>query len=749
MTRPHASGHRVGSTIGRYRLVEFLGAGGMGEVYRGVDASGTVVAVKILTVVQDAPALAERFRNEARIHATLHHPHIAQMHEFVATEPTPAIVMEYVDGHTLDHLLHRQGAMPLPRLVALAVPLIAAVGHMHARGIIHRDIKSSNVKVSAAGVIKLLDFGIAKGPGSPALTADGSVIGTLQSLAPEQLAGVPADQRSDIWSLGVLLYEMVTGQHPFATDDLATMTARIRAAKYAPPSQLHPGLPGSMDAVISRCLRVNPKQRYRSCDALVSDLQGAMDPGIPVPAFVRVGPAPSWEWPTRTHLPRIGAAVLVAGAGLLLLQMLLAPPRPPADPQEHTVPAMPAAAVIGTQTVSPPHGMTTAPAPAALRDIAIHTINGTAEVWDGDRLVGTTPYRLRATIGSEVDLVLRRAGHRDHTVRFNVTEGRSEYSFVMERATGGRPHSQRSPAPLLFGLAWFAWPWRRRPASPPPSPTTADRPIMHGGQGTAEQWVVVGMATDPGCQRENNEDTMRVVRPEGTDLARHGLMAVVCDGMGGHLGGETASRIAADVIAREYAAQDDPGEGLRAAVIAANRAIHDAAEADAALRGMGTTCTALVLRGGMAWCAHVGDSRCYLIRDEQIFLMTEDHSAVMAMVRDRAISREEAHDHPDKNVISRALGSHAEVEVSVWPRPFVIRPGDRFLLCSDGLHDVISEESVREAGLLTPPHEACRELVARTRAAGAPDNVSVIVLVVPGSIGDPTVRSTRALELMP
>src|SRR5690606_32287039 len=191
-------------------------------------------------------------------------------------------------------------------------------------------------------------------------------IGTLQSLAPEQLAGVPADQRSDIWSLGVLLYEMLTGSHPFATDDLTTMTARIRAAKYAPPSQLHPGLPGSMDAVISRCLRVNPKQRYRSCDALAGDLQAALDPGIPVAAFVRVGPAPSWLRPTRVPLPRVGAALLLAGAGLLLLRMLLAPPVAPATPEADPVPAVPVAAAIGTPSAS---RTAPAPAPAALREI--------------------------------------------------------------------------------------------------------------------------------------------------------------------------------------------------------------------------------------------------------------------------------------------------------------------------------------------------------------------------------------------
>jgi protein phosphatase len=721
----------------------------MGEVYRGMDPAGGVVAVKVLTAVQDAPALGERFRNEARIHGTLHHPHIAHMHEFIATAPTPAIVMEYVDGDTLDQMLRRQGGLPLPRLVDLAVPLIEAVGHMHDRGVIHRDIKSSNVKVSAAGVIKLLDFGIAKGPGSPALTADGSVIGTLQSLAPEQLAGVPADRRSDIWSLGVLLYEMVTGAHPFATGDVVTMTARIRAGRYVAPSQVRPQLPASIDAVISRCLRVVPKQRYRSCDALISDLKSIIVPGMAIPAFARVGPAPSWFAPARSTLPRAAAALVVVGAAVVLWSMLLSPPVPPVIPPGAPVPSVPGAAMTPPSQVTTPHLPTTIAATATLREIAIHTLNGTAEVWDGDRLVGTTPYRLRATIGSEVDLVLRRAGHHDQVVHFDVTEGRSEYSFVMERATGGRPHSQLPPPPLLFGLAWFAWPWRRKVAPTRTSPATADRPIIDGGQGAAEQWVVVGMATDPGCQRENNEDTVRVVRPDAPDLARHGLLAVVCDGMGGHLGGETASRIAAEVIASAYGNPDDPGEGLRAAVKKANRAIHDAAQAGPALRGMGTTCTAIVLRGGMAWCAHVGDSRCYLIRDEQIFLMTEDHSAVMAMVRDRAISRDEAHDHPDKNVISRALGSHAEVEVTTWPRPFVIRPGDRFLLCSDGLHDVISEEAVREASLLTPPHDACRELVARARAAGAPDNVSVIVLVVPGSTGDPGIRATRTLALVP
>ena len=161
---------------------------------------------------------------------------------------------------------------------------------------------------------------------------------------------------------------------------------------------------------------------------------------------------------------------------------------------------------------------------------------------------------------------------------------------------------------------------------------------------------------------------------------------------------------------------------------------------------MGTTCTALVFRGGLAWCAHVGDSRCYLIRGGEIFLMTEDHSAVMAMVRDGEISRDEARDHPDKNVISRALGSHPDIEVTLWPRPFVVRPGDRFLLSSDGLHDVVREEDIVRLAAEGPPDVACRELVAFTRERGAPDNVSIVLLAVPPA-DDEALASTRSIPV--
>lgn len=712
--------------IGNWHLVEFLGAGGMGEVYRGVNtATGEEVAVKMLTMARESPALRARFANEARIHSRLSHPGIARMIAFTSHQNTPAIVMEYVDGVTLDAWLAAHGPMPIPDAIACMDQLIAAIDYLHQRGTVHRDIKSSNVKLTSAGRVKLLDFGIAKGPDSPTLTADGSVIGTLQSLAPEQLAGAPADTQSEIWALGVLLYELVTGRHPFAHGGIEGITSRIRRAKYPTPSSAHPGLPSGVDAVIGRCLRVDPRSRYASCSTLRAELARLTAPSASgvsralskLPALPALPPIPDG---VRRYAPVAIAAffaLLTLGFALVSLWQRPAPRIGPDSPGRNALDVAPAAAQNATH-------------PGALRTVTINTVNGAADVWQDNALVGTTPYRLRLPIGTEVHVTLRRIGYHDEEVRFNVTEGRSEYSFLL-RALAGRPQSSRpSTLPLLLGFAWFGLPWRRRKTPPPvrPSMETLDRPAISGQGLGAESRVIIGTASDPGCHRTNNEDTLRVVRSRDENGP---LLAMVCDGMGGHAAGEQASRIAAETIVREFRPDGDLGEALARAVRHANREVFRAASADPALQGMGTTCTALALHGGLAWCAHVGDSRCYLIRGNQILVMTEDHSAVMALVREGAISREEAREHPDKNVISRALGSHADLEVATWPRPFVVRPGDRFLLSSDGLHDVLPESVILEVVDSLPPHLACHELVRQTREAGAPDNVSVVILGFP------------------
>lgn len=707
------TGTWLNAQLGTWRLVEFLGAGGMGEVYRGVDSqSGESVAVKLLTTVRGSDALRARFANEAKIHSGLSHPAIATMIAFASHNGTPAIVMEYVDGVTIESSLASHGPMPLARAIDSMQELVAAIDYLHRRGTVHRDIKSSNVKITRSGHVKLLDFGIAKGPDSPALTADGSVIGTLQSLAPEQLFGAPADAQSEIWALGVLFYEMLTARHPFAGAEGDGITGRIRAARYPAPTAARPGLPPIVDVVISRCLQVDPRARYASCAALRADVERLRTPNwVSTGRRLDEGTAA-----VRRHGPLLIAATLALLAIGFAFSGLSS-----------------RGAVAGGDSVRVASGRDSLAAsvliPAGpMRDVTINTLNGTATVWQDGVQVGETPYLFRIAIGGEVHVTLQRAGYHDEDVRFHVTEGRSEYSFVL-RPLPGRPHSSRSPKlTLLLGFAWFGLPWRRRRPPVRPVMETIDRPAFQGDGLGVESRVVVGTASDPGCLRTNNEDAVRVVRPPNENSA---LLAMVCDGMGGHAGGEQASRIAADTIALRYREEGEPGEVLADAVRCANREVYRTAAADTALRGMGTTCTALVLRGGLAWCAHVGDSRCYLIRAKEIFVMTEDHSAVMELVRDGTISRDEAREHPDKNVISRALGSHAEVEVATWPRPFVIRPGDRFLLSSDGLHDVITEAEILRVVDSLPPHLACQELVTLTRAAGAPDNVSVVILGLP------------------
>ena len=272
------------------------------------------------------------------------------------------------------------------------------------------------------------------------------------------------------------------------------------------------------------------------------------------------------------------------------------------------------------------------------------------------------------------------------------------------------------------------------------------------GQGT-ELRVEGGLSTDPGCVRDINEDFVRIIRPTTIDeLQKRGLLAVVCDGMGGHEAGEIASRLAVETIVRRFEGGEldgDPVASLPRAVQAANRAIFDAAGRNAKMKGMGTTCTALLVRGGMAYGVHVGDSRIYLIRDGEIFLMTEDHSAVMELVRRGVLSREEARHHPDKNVISRALGSHREVDATGWPQPFALRPGDRFLLCTDGLYDLLDEATILATAREVHPQVGCDRLVTLAREAGGYDNISVAILSMaaanhPAAAG---ARETRAVEI--
>lgn len=265
--------------------------------------------------------------------------------------------------------------------------------------------------------------------------------------------------------------------------------------------------------------------------------------------------------------------------------------------------------------------------------------------------------------------------------------------------------------------------------------------------------ISVSLQTNPGCVRDINEDAGCFFKPSDPILLESkGILTVVADGMGGHSGGEVASQLAVEVINRVYYDLDKTrAEALREAFEAANQEIYQASVADKNLEGMGTTCTALVLCDGSALAAHVGDSRLYLLRAGEIYLMTEDHSAVMEMVKLGIISVEQARHHEDKNVIVRALGTAPEIEVSLWDSPLTVRDGDRFILCTDGLYDLVEDKEIRDLILsATDDHTASEGLINIAKRRGGHDNITVgIVSVRPaGFVETREVRQTREAEVL-
>lgn len=276
--------------------------------------------------------------------------------------------------------------------------------------------------------------------------------------------------------------------------------------------------------------------------------------------------------------------------------------------------------------------------------------------------------------------------------------------------------------------------------APPPLPDATDYE------------VVACMMTDVGCHREVNEDNVQYIHPaDPARRAEKGSLVVVADGMGGHVAGEIASRMAVDIIPRVYyESTNTPHVALEQAFHEANRAIHAAAQTDDH-KGMGTTGTALVLRDSEALYAHVGDSRLYLVRDGSIFLMSEDHSLVMEMVRQGMISTEEARYHDDKNVILRALGTKPEVAVTLWAEALRVGVGDVFLLCSDGLYDLVEDDEMLVIIASALPNEACAQLIALAKERGGHDNITVGLVALIASDEEaeaPVERPTREVKML-
>ena len=257
----------------RYVIQRKLGSGGMAIVYLAEDQElGRRVALKLLDDRHASDEqFVERFRREAQSAAGLNHPNIVSIFDRGFAEDTYYIAMEYLDGRTLKELLVRNGPTPVPIAIDYSRQILGALAFAHRNGIVHRDIKPHNIVVGGDGRLKVTDFGIARS-GASQMTEAGSIVGTAQYLSPEQARGAPVDPRSDLYSLGIVLYEMLTGKVPFTGDTPVEIAMKHLSQVPEPPSALRPEVPHDLDAVVMRALAKDPDQRYGSAEEMDADL---------------------------------------------------------------------------------------------------------------------------------------------------------------------------------------------------------------------------------------------------------------------------------------------------------------------------------------------------------------------------------------------------------------------------------------------------------------------------------------------
>jgi TolB-like protein/Tfp pilus assembly protein PilF len=326
----------IGQTLSRYKITGMLGEGGMGVVYRAEDPElGREVALKLLPAeMADNPKRLERFRREAKAVAAINHPNIVTIHSIESVETTHFLTMELVEGESLDQIIP-PGGMPLAKVFEIAVPLADALASAHEQGIVHRDLKPANVMVTGENRIKVLDFGLAKlveDPDSEAggaaltavpteLTAEGMVMGTAPYMSPEQVEGLAMDHRTDIFSLGIVLYEMATGKRPFAGDTSAALVSSILRDSPPTVTEINESLPRHLARIIQHCLEKDPEARYQSAKDVRNELKSLrreVDSGM---VATGSGATPISAAPRSTGTRRYG---LWAAAGVAAIVILAA-----------------------------------------------------------------------------------------------------------------------------------------------------------------------------------------------------------------------------------------------------------------------------------------------------------------------------------------------------------------------------------------------------------------------------------------
>ena len=308
----------AGARLGPYEVIAPIGKGGMGEVYKARDTRlERIVAIKVLPPEwTNDPAAKERFDREAQTIASLKHPHICVLHDVGSEGETNFLVMEFLEGETLTDRLVR-GPLPLQEALGIAIAIGDALDKAHRQGVVHRDLKPGNVMLTSGGP-KLLDFGLAKSQAAlPAgttmsMTLPGTIIGTMQYMAPEQLEGNDADRRSDIFALGVVVHEMVTGKKAFEGKSQVLLISAIATSTPPPLSRVQPEAPPALDELVRKCLEKDPAERWQDARDVVAELRWIAEGGADADVAGSAARRSNWgAWVRRGAVAAGVAAVLL------------------------------------------------------------------------------------------------------------------------------------------------------------------------------------------------------------------------------------------------------------------------------------------------------------------------------------------------------------------------------------------------------------------------------------------------------
>ena len=295
---------KVGDRMGDYEVVGVLGAGGMGKVYKVRNViSERIEAMKVLLPdLANEPDLADRFMREIKVLASLHHPNIAALHTASRIENQLVMIMEFVDGVTLGDLA-KKGRIPVEDCIQYIGQVLSALSCAHAHGVVHRDIKPANMMLTPEGVMKLMDFGIARTVEDHKLTVTGTTLGSLYYMSPEQVKCIAVDARSDLYSVGITLYEIATGARPFQADSsYALMAAQLQEVP-RPPIQVDARIPAALNNIILRALEKDPESRFQTADAFRAALEGLKNSlGLPATSGPAVGADSGVAEPTSATL---------------------------------------------------------------------------------------------------------------------------------------------------------------------------------------------------------------------------------------------------------------------------------------------------------------------------------------------------------------------------------------------------------------------------------------------------------------